>query len=207
MRRAGRVFDPLVTTIERPAASPVRRTPRLWGAAVRAGALLALVLAGYWLLTPHLSTDAPAWTTDGEPAGDRITVPTAEGLGPQDRVGSTTSFYHVTNHGLLPVTLTVVGPSELTGPGSGVVHLVGSERSDASALPEVTLGRGEQAVVRVDLEVTACTQTGGAQARTGVSGLEVDARTGPVTRRTALDLSASLTVVAEDGSDLPACAG
>ena len=107
---------------------------------------------------------------------------------------------------LLPVTLTDVGPSVVTGPGEVNIRmsLVGGQHSPSAE--QVTLGRGEELVLWGQLQLPPCAQSGGSESLTTIDGITLTAEIGPVTRQAVVSQWMTGQVGTEDGSSLPACA-
>ncbi|MCV2396003.1 hypothetical protein OEB99_16945 [Actinotalea sp. M2MS4P-6] len=175
----------------------------VWSGAVRALVLLTVALGALWLATPHLSSDHEAVTDDS--SGCVITIPTGTGVSPDDEVGTCSTVVHVTNHGLIPVTISWLGADTLTGPGVSTVDLGMSADDSSPLLSGTTLGPGDELAVHVVLRAPACTQTGGSEAMSAMDGIALTADLGPVSRRTVVPARFTAEVVTKDGSDLPRC--
>jgi hypothetical protein len=182
-----------------------RPQPR-WTTPLAIAGVLAILLAGAWLLTPHLVSDQVPEVVGVIPQGGVITLPSGTDADASDDAGSFQTSVRVTNTGLLPVTLSTPSFGELSG--TGTAHSVGLALSRSGSEPyqaEITLGRGEQAVVVVMFSGSECSETGGSESLTTLKDLILRAQVGPIAREVRVSAWVTYQVVTEDGSALPNC--
>lgn len=196
-----------LTTDDAPPPPAERRAAavrRGWIGALRGGVLLTLVLGGYWLVTPHLASDQSPESVGRVPAGCSGSLSAGQPV-LDAGVVSCESPVRVTNHGLLPVTLTAVRAAVVTGPGEVSIRMSLDGGQDSPVAEQVTLGRGEELVLWVQLRLPPCTQTGGSESLTTLNEIELTAAIGPVTRRATVAGWMTGQVSTDDGSNLQAC--
>ena len=189
--------------IETGAEAPARRVWMVW---LAIAGVLAIVLGGSWLLTPHLASDQVPEAVGVVPNGGTTTLATAADANPSDTPGWYETNFHVRNTGLLPVTISQPSPAEMSG--TGTTHRVDLALSRTGSQPyyeEMRLGPGEEAVVVLRIYATMCSDPGASESLTTVKDLILRAQVGPISRDSRVSAWATQHVVTEDGSALPVC--
>ena len=192
--------------IAAPATAPAQRAWAVW---LAAAGVLAVLVAGLWLFTPHLVSDQVQEVVGEVPQGATITLPSGADADPSGGSGWVETYLGVTNTGLLPVTL-ALKPSfgEISGTAgvqSADLGLARSRSTSGQFADEVTLEPGEQAFVFIRVYSEECSDSGASESLTTVRDVILRAQVGPFERDARVSAWVTVQVVTEDGSALPPC--